>query len=222
VRDTWGFHPLVQLLANRGYAVLQMDYRGSTGYGHELYLNAKREIGGKIQDDIEDATRWAIQVGVADPKRIAIMGASYGGYSALFALGHNPELYRCGISMAGVTDWPAIYEDSDVADDKTAKKYWRDQIGDPEKDKINLREISPVNFADKITAPVLIIQGKRDQRVPQSQAKRMIEALEKVGRKPESLFLADVGHEYGNEQKRIETYKALVAFLEKNLGAGVP
>jgi len=222
VRDVWGFDPLVQLLANRGYAVLQMNYRGSTGYGDELYRNARRQIGGKIQDDIEDATRWAIASGVADSKRIAIFGSSYGGYSALFALGHNPELYRCGISMAGVTDWPAIYEDSDVADSKMAKKHWLEQIGDPEKDKINLRAISPVNFADKIIAPVFIIQGKRDQRVPQDQAKRMVAALEKVGRKPESLFLAEVGHEYGNEQKRIEIYKAVVAFLEKNLGPGVP
>ena len=220
VRDVWGYDPLVQLLANRGYAVLQMNYRGSTGYGDELYQEARKQIGGKIQDDIEDATRWAIAAGVADPKRIAVMGASYGGYSTLFALGHNPELYRCGISMAGVTDWPAIYEASDVAENKAALKYWREQIGDPKID--DLRSISPVNFAEKITAPVLIIQGKQDQRVPQSQAKRMIAALEKTGRKPESLFLADVGHSYGNEKKRTEIFKCIAAFLEANLGPGVP
>ena len=220
VRDVWGFNSLVQLLANRGYAVLQMNYRGSTGYGDELYQDAKRQIGGKIQDDIEDATRWAIAAGVADPKRIAIFGGSYGGYSALFALGHNPELYRCGISFAGVTDWPAMYEDSDVAESKAAKKYWREQIGDPDKD--NLRVISPVNFAEKITAPVLIMQGRKDQRVPQDQARRMIAALEKAGRKPESLFLSDVGHEYGNERKRTEIYRTIAAFLEAHLGPGVP
>jgi dipeptidyl aminopeptidase/acylaminoacyl peptidase len=220
VRDVWGFDPLVQLLANRGYAVLQMDYRGSTGYGDELYQEAKRQIGGKIQDDIEDATRWAIAAGVADPKRIAIMGSSYGGYSTLFALGRSPDLYRCGISIAGVTDWPAMYEDSDVAENKAAKRYWQEQIGDPNKD--DLRNISPVNFADKIVARVLIIQGKKDQRVPQDQAKRMIAALEKEGRKPESLFLSDVGHNFGNERKRTETYSRIITFLEANLGPGVP
>ena len=221
-RDTWGFDPLVQLLANRGYAVLQMNYRGSTGYGEYLYRKARRQIGREIQDDIEDATRWAIAAGVADPKHIAIMGGSYGGYSTLFGLGHNPELYRCGISIAGVTDWPAIYQDNDVAESKAAKRYWREQIGDPIKDQYDLQGISPVNFAAKITAPVLIIQGKEDQRVPQDQAKRMIAALEKAGHKPESLFLADLGHSYGNEKQRTEIFKAVVTFLEKNLGPGVP
>lgn len=219
VRDIWGFDPLVQLLANRGYAVLQMNYRGSTGYGDELYQQARKQIGGKIQDDIEDATQWAIRAGVADPQRIAIMGMSYGGYSTLFALGRTPGLYRCGISFAGVTDWPAMYEDSDVAENKSSKRYWREQIGDPNKD--DLKVISPVNFADKITAPVLIIQGKRDARVPQDQAKRMIAALEKAGNKPESLFLSDVGHNYGGPKDRLKIYQAMVDFLEKYLGPGV-
>ncbi len=222
VRDTWGYDPLVQLLASRGYGVLQMNYRGSTGYGEELYRKARRQIGHEIQDDIEDATRWAIAAGVADPKHIAIMGASYGGYSTLFGLGRTPELYRCGISIAGVTDWPAIYEESDVAENKAAKRYWREQIGDPVKDQFDLQGISPVNFADKITAPVLIIQGKEDQRVPQDQAKRMVAALEKTGRKPESLFIPKLGHSYGNEKQRTEMFKAVAAFLEKNLGPGVP
>jgi len=221
VRDVWSFDPLIQLLANRGYAVLQMNYRGSPGYGEELFRKARRQIGREIQDDIEDATRWAIAAGVADPKRIAIMGGSYGGYSALFGLGHNPELYRCGISLFGITDWLAFFDKSDIADYKTAKRHWREQLGDPEKDRVDLQAISPVNFADKITAPVLIIQGKQDQRVPQDQAKRMIAALTKAGRKPESLFMANLGHTYGNEKQRTEIYNAVVAFLEKNLGPGV-
>ena len=220
VRDIWGFDPLVQVLANRGYAVLQMNYRGSTGYGDELYREARRQIGRKIQDDIEDATRWAIAAGVADPKRIAIAGGSYGGYSALFALGHNPELYRCGISIAGVTDWPALYEDSDVAENKAAKRYWREQIGDPNKE--DLRTISPISFPDKIVAPVLIIQGKKDRRVPQDQAKRMIAALTKSGHKPESLFISDLGHTFGDERKRTEIFKSITRFLETNLGPGMP
>jgi dipeptidyl aminopeptidase/acylaminoacyl peptidase len=221
VRDVWGFDPLVQLLANRGYAVLQMNYRGSPGYGEELYEQARRQIGGKIQDDIEDATRWAIAAGVADPKRIAMVGASYGGYSVLFALGHNPDVYRCGISLAGVTDWTAFLGNSDVAEYKEATRYWHEQLGDPEKDKDLLHAVSPVNFADKITAPVLIIQGKEDRRVPPDQARRMIAALEKAGRKPESMFVAGVGHTFGRGQDRLEIYKRIVAFLEKDLGPGV-
>jgi dipeptidyl aminopeptidase/acylaminoacyl peptidase len=221
VRDVWEFNPLVQLLANRGYAVLQMNYRGSPGYGEELYQNAKRQIGGKIQDDIEDATRWAIAAGVADPKRIAIMGGSYGGYSTLFALGRSSELYRCGISFAGVTDWTAFLDKSDVADYKEATRFWREQLGDPDKDRELLRAASPVNFADKIVAPLLIIQGKEDRRVPPDQAKRMIAALEKAGRPPQALFLAEVGHNYGHEKKRTEIFAAIVGFLEKQLGPGV-
>ncbi len=222
VRDIWEFDPLVQLLANRGYAVLQMNYRGSPGYGEELYEKARREIGGDIQNDIEDATRWAIAAGVADPKRIAIVGASYGGYSALFGLGKNPELYRCGISMAGVTDWLDIFErrrrDPDY---KRANEYWREQIGDPEKDADRLRAASPVNFAEKITAPVLIVQGKQDRIVPPQQAHSMIAALEKHGQKPERLFLPKVGHSFGEEKSRIVLFKRVIAFLEENLGPGV-
>jgi len=222
VRDVWEFDPLVQLLANRGYAVLQMNYRGSPGYGEELFQMARRQIGKAIQDDIEDGTRWAIAAGVADPKHIAIMGASYGGYSALFALGHNPELYRCGISMAGVTDWPAIYDDRrGDPDARDANKYWRREIGDPDQDKAVLKAISPVNFADKITAPVLIIQGKEDHTVPHEQAKMMISALEKVGRTPEGLFIPQLGHSYGNARQRVQIFGTIVAFLEKNLGPGV-
>lgn len=222
VRDVWGFDPLVQLLANRGYAVLQMNYRGSTGYGDALYREARREIGGKVQDDIEDGTRWAIAAGVADPQRIAIVGHSYGGYSALFALGRNPELYRCGIASAGVTDWLAFLDDSDIAEYKSASRHWREQLGDPEKDRERLRTVSPVNFADKIVAPVLIVQGKEDQRVPQDQAKRMLTALEKAGRPAESLFVAGMGHSFGDQKQRLEIYQRIVGFLERHLGPGVP
>lgn len=221
VRDFWGFNPLVQLLASRGYAVLQMNYRGSPGYGDQLLQEAKRQIGGEIQQDIEDATRWAIAAGVADARRIAIVGSSYGGYSALFALGRTPELYRCGISIAGVTDWFAMFRQSDVADYKQATRYWREQIGDPGKEEQRLKDISPVYFADRIAAPVLIIQGKEDRRVPPAQARAMIAALEKTGRKPESLFIGGLGHSQGDYPKRLQVFRAVVDFLEKNLGPGV-
>jgi dipeptidyl aminopeptidase/acylaminoacyl peptidase len=222
VRDVWGFDPEVQLLANRGYAVLQMDYRGSPGYGAELFWRARREIGRKIQDDIEDGTRWAIAAGVADPKRIAIFGWSYGGFSALHALGHTPELYRCGVSAAGVTDWPAIFNARQSDPDyREANRYWKREIGDPHTDGEFLREISPVNYADKIKAPVLIVQGKDDTIVPPGQARSMIRALENAGAQPESLFLAGEGHGVLEERVRVQFFTRLVQFLEQHLGPGV-
>ncbi|HTL67613.1 MAG TPA: alpha/beta fold hydrolase [Lacunisphaera sp.] len=221
-RDVWGYEPMVQMLANRGYAVLQVNYRGSPGYGEDLFRSARRQIGRAIQDDIEDGVRWAISAGVADAQHIAIMGGSYGGYSALFGAGRNPELYRCAVSIAGVTDWPAIIDDrkGDSAY-RDAYKYWKREIGDPANDAAFLAGISPVNFADKITAPVLIIQGKDDRNVPQDQAKRMIAALDKAGRKPTSLFISNLGHSFGNEKQRKQIFEAVDKFLAANLGPGV-
>ncbi len=222
VRDIWGYEPMVQMLANRGYAVLQVNYRGSPGYGEDLFRSARRQIGRAIQDDIEDGVRWAISAGVADAQHIAIMGGSYGGYSALFGAGRNPELYRCAVSIAGVTDWPAIMDDRrGDSDYKDANRYWKREIGDPANDAAFLAGISPVNFADKITAPVLIIQGKDDRTVPQDQAKRMIAALDKIGRKPTSLFISDLGHSLGDEKQRKQIFEAVDKFLAANLGPGV-
>jgi dipeptidyl aminopeptidase/acylaminoacyl peptidase len=222
VRDVWGFEPLVQFLANRGYAVLQMNYRGSPGYGQQFYRKGLRQVGAGIQDDIEDATKWAVLHGVADPKRIAIVGGSYGGYSVLFALGHNPGLYKCGISIAGVTDWMKIYQKLDDPEYKFARKYWDEHIGDPQTDEAFLRSISPVNFADKIADPLLIIQGKDDHTVPPGQARDMISALEAAGHKPESLFISDDGHGMTSSSARREGFQAIESFLEAHLGAGLP
>jgi dipeptidyl aminopeptidase/acylaminoacyl peptidase len=221
VRDRWAFDTKVQMMANRGYAVLQMNYRGSSGYGSAFRELGRKEIGGKIQDDIEDATRWAVAKRVADPKRIAIVGASYGGYSVLYALGKSPGMYCCGISIAGVTDWFGLYKEIDPEFD-LARRYWRKNIGDPEQDETKLRAISPINFADKITVPVLIIQGKNDRIVPPRQARKMVTALEKAGRSPESLFISDEGHGFMHEEARLQEYKAIEAFLAKHLGPGVP
>jgi dipeptidyl aminopeptidase/acylaminoacyl peptidase len=223
VRDVWGFNPLVQMLANRGYAVLQMNYRGSTGYGVEFYRKGRREVGLAIQDDIEDGTKWAITAGVADPKRVAIIGGSYGGYSALFALGRSPGLYQCGISFAGVTDWFSIYRNLDDPEYAFSRRYWEREIGDPRTDEAFLKSISPVNFAGSITAPVLIIQGKDDRTVPPKQARTMIAALEQAGRKPETLFISELGHYvFATEKSRRAIFKAIESFLEQHLGSGVP
>jgi dipeptidyl aminopeptidase/acylaminoacyl peptidase len=219
LRDQWTFDPMVQMLANRGYAVLQMNYRGSGGFGSDFQKKGRKEIGGKIQEDIEDATRWAIAKKVANPKRIAIMGFSFGGYSALYALGKSPDLYCCGISVSGITDWYGLYKEIDPEFD-LARRYWRESVGDPEEDEVKLKAISPVNFADKITAPVLVIHGKNDFAVPVRQARKMVSALESAGRKPESLFIPDEGHGFMHEEARVQEYKAIEAFLAKHLGLG--
>ncbi len=223
VRDVWGFDPLVQFLANRGYAVLQMDYRGSPGYGEEFYHQGRREIGLAIQDDIEDGAKWAVAAGVADRQRLAILGGSYGGYSALFALGRSPGLYRCGISLAGVTDWLSIYQSRADPEYVFARRFWQREIGNPRTDEAFLKSISPVNFAAGITAPVLLIQGKNDRNVPPGQAREMISALERAGHKPESIFISDVGHDlYGTQASRHKIFQAVEEFLKQYLGPGVP
>lgn len=218
VRDEWEFDPLVQMLANRGYAVLQMNFRGSSGYGSKFEKDGRHEVGGKIQEDIEDGTRWAIAKKIADPKRIAIVGGSFGGYSALYALGKSPELYCCGISIAGVSDWLGLYKEIDSELD-VARDHWRKLFGDPEKEEEKLKRISPLYFADQIKAPVLIIQGERDWIVPPRQAKKMISALERAGNRPESLFISDEAHGFRKEKSRIAEFKAIEAFLAKHLGA---
>jgi len=222
VRDVWGFNSLVQLLASRGYAVLQMNYRGSRGYGSAFGLKGRREIGRGIQHDIEDGARWAIAAGVADPQRLAVVGSSYGGYSALFAAGHSPGLYRCAVSIAGVTDWLAIFKRGEQEEYRFARQRWLEEIGDPEEDEEQLRAISPVAFADRITAPVLVIQGKEDRVVPPRQARDLLRALERAGAEPESLFLSGEGHSINGERARREMFERLVQFLERHLGPGLP
>lgn len=220
-RDVWGFDPIVQFLANRGYGVLQVNYRGSTGYGQKLLDQGKKEIGGAIQDDITDAVKWTIAKGLADPGRIAIMGASYGGYSALFALAHEPDLYRCGVAVAAVSDWPALLkrrvEDSD--DEKLAQAYWTDLVGDwqDDRDRERLGAASPVNLARAIKAPVYLVHGKRDKTVPFTQAKAMASALKAAGRSPETLFFANLGHSWPGNDDGTEFLKELEKFLAKHL-----
>ncbi len=217
VRDSWQFDPEVQFLANRGYAVLQMNFRGSPGYGTEFHWKGKQEIGRGMQDDIEDGTRWAIAKGLADPDRIAIVGASYGGFAALFALGHNPELYRCGVSVCGVTDWAGIIKERRGEEYKYAYAHFREWIGDPKLNPEFLADISPVNFAVKITAPVFIVQGKEDRIVPPKQARKMVSALKKAGRPPQTLYFSNEGHGFSHEKNRTKFYGELEQFLARHL-----
>ena len=218
VRDVWSFDPLVQLLASRGYAVLQVNYRGSIGYGSEFRMAGTREIGGKIQDDIDDGTQWIVKTGIADPERLAILGHSYGGYSALFAVGTQPERYRCAISIAGVSDWHAMFRnDSTRPEYRRASAFWTKEIGDPTLDEQRIQEISPYFFADQIRVPVLFIHGKEDSTVPISQSKRMASKLRKAGTPVEESYFGWETHGLGKQRSREAAYTQILEFLTQYL-----
>ena len=160
-RDQWMFNPEVQFLANRGYAVLQMNFRGSTGYGRHFWEISFKQWGLKMQDDISDGVQWLIKQGIADPNRIAIYGGSYGGYATLAGMTFSPELYACGIDYVGVSNLFTFM--------KTIPPYWKpllemmyEMVGDINKDSAHLEATSPVFHADKIKAPLLIAQGAND------------------------------------------------------------
>ena len=215
-RDSWNFDRDVQFFASRGYAVLQMNYRGSPGYGESFFEKGHRHIGRELQDDITDGTRWAIAQGIADPHRIAIAGWSFGGYSALMGLIREPDLYRCGIDLSGVTDWRALIKyDLDISKDD--KEEMADLIGDPEKDAVDLDAISPVTQADKIKVPLLMIYSKDDRVVPFEQARLMRAAMEKAHKPFELVSKVNEGHGFYTYDHRLELYKKIDQFLSANM-----
>jgi acetyl esterase/lipase len=220
VRDVWGFDTLVQFLANRGYAVLQINFRGSAGYGADFSAKGREQVGGTIQDDIADATRWLVAQHFADPQRIAIMGGSFGGYSVLHALAKSPELYRCGVAYAAVTDWPDLLAKREKGEYLLVHEYWRRQIGDLKDEAVRRRmtEVSPVSFADQIRLPLLLVHGEEDQVVPIKQAKRFADSLAKLGRPPDTLYLKRVGHEFPVDKPAREFLTRLESFLARHLG----
>lgn len=218
LRDTFGFNPQAQFLANRGYAVLQINYRGSTGYGRDFYEKGFREVGTKMQDDIEDATRAMINKGIADPKRVAILGGSFGGYSVLMGLIRTPDLYRCGINIAGVTDWAKIIQHG-AGLSPTSYAFSVDRIGDPKGDEVALRAISPVYQAGKINAPLMIVHGRDDAVVPYEQAKDLMAAMDKAGKPYELVAKFNEPHGIFNYKNRIDLYQRVEAFLQKNMPA---
>lgn len=220
VRDAWGFDPVVQFLANRGYAVLQVNYRGSSGYGVDFARKGRAEIGGAIQDDITDTVRWAIKQGIVDPQRVAIMGGSYGGYSALFAAGKTPELYRCAVSLAGVTDWPALIKRRDDREHQITYAYWEKRIGQLDDPAVmqRLAAVSPINFAGEIRLPLLLAHGKEDEIVPVDQTKQLAVLLKKLGREPEVMYFDRTGHSFPMHERGEKFFNQLEAFLAKHLG----
>lgn len=213
-RDIWGFNSEVQFLANRGYAVLQMNFRGSTGYGRSFKEKSYKQWGRAMQDDITDGVNYLIDKGIVNKDKIAIYGASYGGYATLSGITKTPDLYACAIDYVGVSNLFTFM--------KTIPPYWEpllemmyEMVGDPEKDKEIMKECSPVYNVDKIKTPLFIAQGANDPRVNKAESDQMVEALRKNGVNVDYMVKYDEGHGFHNEENRFDFYRAMERFLEK-------
>jgi dipeptidyl aminopeptidase/acylaminoacyl peptidase len=215
-RDGWGYSPAIQFLASRGYAVLQVNFRGSTGFGMKHWLASRKQWGQAMQNDVTDALDWAVAQGHTDPNRVCIYGGSYGGYATMAGLTFTPDRYKCGINYVGVTDLPLLF--------KTAPDSWaagigqmKELVGNPKEDKEFLEDWSPSNHADKIKAPVFMAYGKRDPRVHIDHAKIMEEAMEEHGVKYELMIKDDEGHGYAKQENQYDFYGRMESFLAENL-----
>lgn len=212
IRDEWGFNQEVQFLANRGYAVLQPNYRGSGGYGTEFLMAGRKEWGGKMQDDLTDGVKWAIAQGIADPDRVAIVGASYGGYAALAGVAFTPELYCCAVNYVGVSDLSIIA--GWARNNFGEREYAKEWIGD---DPEYLRTRSPVNYVQNIRVPTLHGYGDNDPRVDIDHWKRLKAQLDKYGKPYQFVRQAEEGHGFKHEDARVSFYREVETFLAANL-----
>ena len=215
-RDVWGWNPEVQMLANRGYAVLQMNFRGSTGYGRSFWQASFKQWGLKMQDDISDGVNYLVKEGIADPKRICIYGGSYGGYATLAGVTYTPDLYACAVDYVGVSNLFTFLN--------TIPPYWKpfldmmhEMVGEPEKDKALLTATSPALNADRIKTPLFIAQGARDPRVNIDEANQMVKALKARGVDVPYMVKENEGHGFRNEENQFDFYEAIKRFLAKYL-----
>ncbi len=218
LRDTWGFNPVVQWLSNRGYAVFQINYRGSTGYGKKYMNAAKKEWGGRMHSDLIDAKKWAIKNKIADSKRVAIMGTSYGGYAALVGLTFTPKEFCCAVSYMGPSSLISLIK-SFPPYMSSLRYITKVFIGDPIKDKQFLMSRSPLFKVDQIRAPILIAQGANDHIVSQKESDQIVQAIRKRNNlKVEYLLFPDEGHEFVKPQNRLKCFAATEEFLLQYLG----
>jgi dipeptidyl aminopeptidase/acylaminoacyl peptidase len=216
-RDAWGYDPQAQWLANRGYLCIQVNFRGSTGYG-KAFLNAgDREWGGTMQDDLSDAVAHAISKGWSDPARIAIMGGSYGGYATLAGATFTPDLYCCAVDIVGPSNLITLIE--------SVPPYWapmiaqfHNRVGDPEKDREFLWSRSPLSAAERIRIPLLIAQGANDPRVKQAESEQIVAALQKAGIEHDYMLFPDEGHGFAKPENRLKFFAAADKFLSRYLG----
>jgi dipeptidyl aminopeptidase/acylaminoacyl peptidase len=216
-RDTWGFNPEAQWLANRGYLCVQVNFRGSTGYGKAFVNAGDREWGGRMHDDLVDAVAFATGQGWADPARVAIYGGSYGGYAALVGAAFTPELFCCAVDIVGPSNLKTLIE--------TVPPYWAPLIsqfhravGDPAKDADFLWSRSPLSRADNISIPLLIAQGANDPRVKQAESEQIVAALVKAGIDHEYMLFPDEGHGFAKPENRLRFYATAERFLARHLG----
>ncbi len=214
VRDVWGYNPEVQLFASRGYGVLQMNYRSSTGYGKAFFKAGFKEWGRKMQDDITDGVRWLIDQGIADPNRVIIYGGSYGGYAALAGVTFTPDLYCCGIDYVGVSNLFTFM--------KTIPPYWKPyldmmyaMVGHPEEDVEAMRAASPVFHVERIKAPLFVIQGANDPRVNIDESDQIVRSLRARSIDVPYMVKYNEGHGFHNEENRFEVYKAALGFIAR-------
>ncbi len=218
----WGWAPDTQFLASRGYAVLAPEFRGSTGFGFQHFRAGWKQWGLKMQDDIADAVKWAVDKGYADPQRVCIMGGSYGGYATLMGLVNDPDLFRCGVDYAGVTDIKLMYTGhwlyiSDVSDE--AKRYsMPDMVGDPDKDAAQLKATSPIEQAHRIKRPLLLAYGGQDWRVPLVHGTRFRDAVRKVNQDVEWIEYPEEGHGWNDPKNRIDFWTRVETFLQRHIG----
>jgi len=216
-RDGWGYDPEAQWFANRGYACLQVNYRGSTGYGKDFINAGDREWAGKMHDDLVDAVAWAVEEGVADPDRIAIQGGSYGGYAALVGATFTPDIFRCAVDLVGPSSLITLIQ--------SIPPYWRpmistfhERVGNPETEQDFLESRSPLFFVDNMKIPMLIAQGANDPRVKQAEAEQIVAAMQEKGIDHEYLLFEDEGHGFARPENRMKFYAAAEGFLAKHLG----
>lgn len=216
-RDAWGYNPEAQWFANRGYACLQVNYRGSTGYGKEFLNAGNKEWGGKMHNDLVDAVQWAVQQGIADPEKVAIYGGSYGGYAALVGATFTPELFCCAVDIVGPSNLLTFI--------RSIPPYWsvflgqmHRQVGNPDTEEEFLKSRSPLFKVDQIQIPMLIAQGANDPRVKQAESEQIVEAMKSKGISYEYMLFPDEGHGFGKPENRIKFYTAAEKFLATYLG----
>lgn len=220
IRNKWEFDKTVQFLANRGYLVLQMNFRGSTGYGREFFESGFGEWGHKMQDDITDGTRWLIRQGIADSTRIAIMGISFGGFCALNGVVQHPDLYRCAISYSGLTDGFSFLN--------TIPTHWEpfkemiyEMIGDPKKDSLKIWQGSPIFHCEEVESPLLIIAGGKDKKINLEGLENFVRCLKKRDVHVNYLFNKDEGHQFMDKENKLEVFRYIEKFLAYNINGRI-
>ncbi|NDK37354.1 S9 family peptidase [Pseudoxanthomonas gei] len=216
VRDDWGFNPEVQLLANRGYAVLQMNYRGSGGYGNAFISAGYRNWGTSMQDDLTDSVKSLVSQGIVDGNRVCIYGASYGGYAALMSVVREPDLYKCTVGYVGVYSLPMMFAKGDIQERKSGRNFQKDVLP---QGNAALEANSPAYNVAKIHTPIMLVHGAKDQRVPIQQMHFLIGELKKAGKQPEVMVVEEKeAHGFRDLKNNVNLYTKMLAFFDKYIG----